>query len=607
MEQFAFFPISPGTKRPALEGDWRAHSTFDSAQVDAWEAEGYSLAIDCEKSGLCVVDLDGGPIGEASWAALQEHWGPAPETYEMRTPRGGRHLYFRGEARSTVQQLAPKIDTRSRGGYVLWSGQFEGGEYALARDLPVAGVPKWLPALAEQKVSASKSATSLQDLPDQVAAAIRWLRARAPAIEGQGGNDWTFKTAAWLQNLGISEDKALVLMQAHWNERCDPPWEAEELSVPVHNAYQYAQNEPGAYASPLSTKEAFAVHLEGLKPQNNYRFRLYGETDMDAWQEPRWLVPGWLPEVGLAVLYGLPGSYKTFAAIDLSLFVSTGLAGWGRPASEPRRVVYLAYESPSAIGRERRPAWRILHGPENTEQFKVIKDEMPKAYDAESVAQMVTDILAQGPAPAMIVIDTWARFLSGLDENHAKDAGQAVEAVDFIRKQLNCLVLVVAHSSPKGSGGVRGSTALEGAADTMIEVKREKGTQAIELWCQKQKDAKEPKAPMTFQAIELGGSLVLQPTSQKEHRALVDADDLLEPSKVGAALVRLKAVGKDHMQPTGVLAEELQPHIAEESAEDRLANLGKLEQALKQRCRPGKPLSGYVVWSGGQWLWGILD
>ena len=73
-----------------------------------------------------------------------------------------------------------------------------------------------------------------------------WLRVSGqPAIEGDGGDPQTYKVACWVREHGISESKCFDLMWEHYNPRCEPMWEADDLMRRVKNAYNYAKNRPG--------------------------------------------------------------------------------------------------------------------------------------------------------------------------------------------------------------------------------------------------------------------------------------------------------------------------------------------------------------------------
>jgi hypothetical protein len=113
------FPCTPDGKPPATARGFK-DATQDAGQIDAWWAENpaYNIAACPDDAGCFVLDIDG-EIGEASLRDLEAMHGKLPDTYTVRTPGGGRHLWFRGSKPSTVRKLGPGLDTRGRGGYVL--------------------------------------------------------------------------------------------------------------------------------------------------------------------------------------------------------------------------------------------------------------------------------------------------------------------------------------------------------------------------------------------------------------------------------------------------------------------------------------------------------
>src|SRR5439155_17182506 len=99
----------------------------------------------------------------------------------------------------------------------------------------------------------------------------------------------------------------------------------------------------------------------------------------------------------------------------------------------------------------------------------------------------VDDFLAAVAAlperPVLIIIDTLARCLVGGDENSAKDMGIAIAALDRLRAELGCSVLVVHHTGHANEERERGSSALRAAVDTLL-VLRAAGS-VITLKCAK--------------------------------------------------------------------------------------------------------------------------
>jgi hypothetical protein len=87
-------------------------------------------------------------------------------------------------------------------------------------------------------------------------------------------------------------------------------------------------------------------------------------------------------------------------------------------------------------------------------------------------------------APVLVVLDTLNRSLRG-SENDPKDMAAYVGAADKIRSAFNCAVMIVHHCGVDGTRP-RGHTALTGAVDAQLSVRRE-GTEAfvVEVECAK--------------------------------------------------------------------------------------------------------------------------
>lgn len=168
------FPLFPDTKRPALHGEascsrtgtcaaghvkWEQRATTDPDRIHAaWTHAPFNIGIATGPSGLVVVDLDlpkhncstDTPSGVTTFEALCERAGQAvPTTYRTRTASGGQHLYFTAPAGirlgNTAGTLAPLIDTRAWGGYVVAPGSTTpSGTYEVTDPTPPVPLPEWL-------------------------------------------------------------------------------------------------------------------------------------------------------------------------------------------------------------------------------------------------------------------------------------------------------------------------------------------------------------------------------------------------------------------------------------------------------------------------------
>ncbi len=77
-----------------------------------------------------------------------------------------------------------------------------------------------------------------------------------------------------------------------------------------------------------------------------------------------------------------------------------------------------------------------------------------------------------------------ARSMVGGDENAARDVGLFIDNVDQVRRRYGAAALVVHHTGKDGKLE-RGSTALRGAADTLVALRPD--DDELKLTCEKQK------------------------------------------------------------------------------------------------------------------------
>ena len=178
------FPLGRGSKKPAIpsahpkgdplhrkcrggcgrDGHGLYDGTVDVDRIIWWWTTDPRCGPECnvgvatEPSRLVVGDLDptnddDGHCSDALAAlcalAADIGGGDLPPTLEVMTPRRGEHWYFAvpegvESPPSSVGTVAPHIDIRSAGAYVVGAGSVVSeGRYDVARDVPVVDVPGW--------------------------------------------------------------------------------------------------------------------------------------------------------------------------------------------------------------------------------------------------------------------------------------------------------------------------------------------------------------------------------------------------------------------------------------------------------------------------------
>jgi RecA-family ATPase len=192
------------------------------------------------------------------------------------------------------------------------------------------------------------------------------------------------------------------------------------------------------------------------------------------------LVAGYCGTSSLIVLGGPPGSVKTFLGIDLGLSVGSGRPFHGRDVlSGP--VLFIVAEGAGGFG-PRVDAW-VDANPGDISAVTWLLGAVPLA-DRAAVAELRELVVYL--APAMIIFDTFARCTPGVDENSARDMGVVLSHLDALREVSGAAILLVHHIGKDAGRGLRGSSALTGAADTILLTQRTRTGATVTV--SKQKD-----------------------------------------------------------------------------------------------------------------------
>lgn len=205
--------------------------------------------------------------------------------------------------------------------------------------------------------------------------------------------------------------------------------------------------------------------ISGPKPLTAYGFEDFVKLELP----PRnCLMPPWLPEKGLAMVFGSRGLGKTFFSLELALAVASGGEFLGWQAPESKTVLYIDGEMPAQAMQERiRQMVEHLKG--NLPKFHLItpdlQDRMPNLATPEGQAML--EHLLEGVD--LIIVDNISCLCSIGRENDA-DSWVPVQEWALKMRKEGRTVLFMHHTSKDGNQ--RGTSKREDVLDTVIELKR---------------------------------------------------------------------------------------------------------------------------------------
>ena len=194
----------------------------------------------------------------------------------------------------------------------------------------------------------------------------------------------------------------------------------------------------------------------------------------DIEDEPvEWLIDNVLPKKAFAALYGPPGSYKSFVALDIAEAVATGRAWMGREVQAAGAVLYICGEGFGGIGA-RIKACKMHNRTQAGAEIYVIRAAInlrSSAEDFDLLVASIKDLVEKtGVQFELVQIDTLARAFGGGNENNSEDMGAFIHNAGRIQRMLNCAMMVLHHSGKDATKGLRGHSSLLGAVDTQLEL-----------------------------------------------------------------------------------------------------------------------------------------
>lgn len=217
------------------------------------------------------------------------------------------------------------------------------------------------------------------------------------------------------------------------------------------------------------------------------------------------IIKGILPTECIAIMYGPPGSSKTFVAINLVAAITRGDSDW---FGYPIKKIAGMDEIPGVYVTAEPGAWGLRIRAEQ-EAHGVIPEALGSVWEQlnlfhkPDVDRLIKSVREEGLDGGILVIDTMNQLFPGADENSSGDMGRIIKTLRRIQSELSCTVLVIHHSGKDKEKGMRGHSSLLGACDVAIEISRMADHREWRLT--KSRDGVDGKShPFTLDVVELG-------------------------------------------------------------------------------------------------------
>jgi len=253
--------------------------------------------------------------------------------------------------------------------------------------------------------------------------------------------------------------------------------------------------------------------------------------------EPRWAVPGILPE-GLNLLAGKPKKGKSILALNLGVSISLGGLALGQIPVEKGAVVYLALED-----TERRLQGRLGHMLRYSEETPAALHLFTKwpRVDAggldllEAKIQEIQDV-------RLVIIDTLQKFRKPMRSNGNlyQEDYETVAQIKDIADRLSVCILLIHHLRKAQADDpfdtLSGSLGLTGGADGILVMERSKGNTILHVTGRDVEEA-EYAIELDRQMLAwrlLGERSEVKTTSEQQlvYNTIKEASEALSPKEI---------------------------------------------------------------------------
>lgn len=466
-------------------------ATVDIETIKGWWTKWPNASIGVTtgaKSGLAVVDLDG-IEGIASGRRLNL------TSNVVALTGNGQQLFYRDEQeklRNSVKKLAPGIDTRGAGGYVVVPPSLHpNGKRYTWTTVPLSrtALTPLPPTLMAQESKVSGTTSTLRKPSDWIADALEDMR------KGHVHNTLV-SVLGKFRSHNFSEEDTYRLLQPHALLDGKP---YEGLRAKISEIWQRYQ--PSGTILSNSKAESIDVFLDDIKEVN-------------------WICKPFIAKKSIGFVAGLPETMKTWLCADLAVECARGDGMWlGLFPVTGCKVLFVDQERWKGETQRRFSAILAAKNIQRSE----IRDSLAMKCGTtirlnidSSYQAFRTELMEM--RPELVIVDSFATFHT-VPENDRSEIQKVLERVKELRNEIGCTFLFINHETkmaypngePQGEptpGTMAGSIGIPAAAEFMLTVRKvEDGTSMV--WHTKSTLAQKAK-PFYASVVDVADGIVVR-------------------------------------------------------------------------------------------------
>jgi len=479
---FAVFPCRPKGKEPlgSLVPNGCLDATTDTDTIKGWWTKCPDANIGIAtglKSGIAVVDVDGaeGAIS-ANRLRLQSNI--------TALTGNGRQLFYadtEGKLRNSVKKIAPGVDTRGTGGYVVVPPSLHpnGKRYIWVGQPLNRGSLSPLPAMFQQQMGGPLSQTVSAAPISTIRKPDSWIATALEEMKKGHVHNTLISVLGKFRIHNFSEDDTFKLLQPYALVDGRPFEGLRDKIAEIWKRY------PAGTPQGLEHSESVDTFLEDIK-----------EVD--------WLCKPFVAKKSIGFVAGLPETLKTWLCIDFAVECARGGGLWiGLFPVNGCKVLFVDQERWKGETQRRfssvLAAKSIAHADLKESLFlksgTTIRLNLDQSYQA-----FRTELLSM--RPDLVIVDSFATFHT-LPENDRTEIQKVLERIKELRNEIGCTFMFINHENKfaysteeKGEpnlGTMAGSVAIGASAEFALIVRKVQDNTSI-VWHVKSTMAQKAKA-----------------------------------------------------------------------------------------------------------------
>lgn len=483
-----FYHLEPGQRRIGIK------TGQDSRGVVV-------IDIDVNKRNKITGNIDDPRSVEEKKEYIYETYGELPETVEVHTPSGGRHLYYIADRPvATLKKIFPgdpiDIDSRGDGGVVVAPDEVDyitDGDFNISEMAPL---PEWLydiiarrNPLTRKKTEYTGEVPLVPEMEVAISDALKYL--------DYSDRDVWIKTGHAVKSLNSDDAKKLWLEWGQQHSTFDPnytekTWESlNPAEISIATLFYDAKEkgyEPENISSDILIKEQERIAITE-KP----RFKILTAKDARAPRpDLQWLVKDLIIEGSLCMIVGDAGTGKTYIALDIAVAIAEGQAWLGREVLQGPVLIIDEESGEHRLSLRLKKIIEGHHGSDDTPLYFMSYQsvDLKNGLDTFEIEKFIIEKEIK-----FVVIDSLMEVIQGADENAAKDMTPVLYTINKMKERTGTTFFMIHHTSKSGDN-YRGSTAIKGAVDLMLHVDKPEKGETVKIKSLKFRDGE----PVSFKA-----------------------------------------------------------------------------------------------------------